>query len=357
MVQSIQDEIKIAIIMPCTQPDYIVNRALSHIKNQTAKDNIIIYMINDSTNNYLSLIDSYKELKIKYYQTDKQRSGPSVARNIGLSHCTEDYIIFCDDDDWLYDKYVIENYIKIIQENKYKKISAVHFSIKEQRFEEKVERIASEEYKFCFHGKLYYKKFLDEYNIRFNEKLKYRFEDNFFAIQTYLYSIKNDYDILFYDHFYCYVLYHDKEHKSLAYNNALLNDKKNYLSSINFNINLFHDIIFYQQIILLYKEMNDSNSHKKEIYNILKYFYINCNNILLLLQIYGFKNYTQEELNNFKEAVLFLTDLVNKNKKTIQLQLEKQLNFNMAGYETSNFSWNNFDYFTESFERKWNQII
>ena len=40
-------------------------------------------------------------------------------RQLGLNNVIEDYILFLDQDDFLYDNYVIENYLNILQETQY----------------------------------------------------------------------------------------------------------------------------------------------------------------------------------------------------------------------------------------------
>lgn len=350
---------KIAIIIPCNNSDEILERCFKSLKNQTKKEYISVYLINDCSNktkdNFQSLIQKYSVFfEIKYFKT-KEPSGPSVARNIGLKNILEKWVTFMDADDWLYDEYVIENYLKILNNNQLDNIASIHFTILDQHDNDIIYRKASEEHQFWMHSKLFSKNFLDKYNINFNEKLKYRFEDIFFTLQTYIYSIKENYKILDFDDIYTYVLYHDRQHSSLTYDHTLT--ENNFLYSKSMNLNLFYDIIFYHQLLLFYKQINNIHKNKQEIFNILEYFYLNCNNILLLLNIYGLQEYSQDELQNFYEAIIFFIDLVNKNLESIDTHINNKLNFSMAGYETEKIFQRNFIYLKENFEKQWIKMI
>ena len=72
---------------------------------------IIIFDINQDSINK-SFLDEVKKLTVfaknknsfsfKNFNTNKSLGGPGLARNIGIDNSTNEYIHFCDDDDYLY---------------------------------------------------------------------------------------------------------------------------------------------------------------------------------------------------------------------------------------------------------------
>lgn len=88
---------KVSIIVPVYNGEKFIKRCLDSLTCQTY-DNIEIIVINDgSSDNTLSLIKEYDNIVL----IDKENTGVSDSRNIGLKKATGDYIMFCDADDWL----------------------------------------------------------------------------------------------------------------------------------------------------------------------------------------------------------------------------------------------------------------
>lgn len=116
------EDILINIIIPCYYPSEVIEPCFESLAKQSAKNQIQIFMVNDCSPNtsceYSDLREKYRELlNIIYLKTNKN-SGPGVARQIGLDNINNSakWIMFIDDDDCLYDEYVIENYIKLIKQ-------------------------------------------------------------------------------------------------------------------------------------------------------------------------------------------------------------------------------------------------
>ena len=93
--------IKFSVIIPVYNGEKFITRALNSVKNQTYK-NLEIIVVNDgSTDNTAkeisTFIDENLDLDVKYFS--QENSGPSTARNFGLSVATGDYVAFLDADD------------------------------------------------------------------------------------------------------------------------------------------------------------------------------------------------------------------------------------------------------------------
>jgi GT2 family glycosyltransferase len=75
--------IEINIIIPCYYPSEIIEPCFQSLSNQTAKNKIKIFMVNDCsphTNcDYLDIREKYNDLNIQYLKT-KENSGPGISR-------------------------------------------------------------------------------------------------------------------------------------------------------------------------------------------------------------------------------------------------------------------------------------
>lgn len=94
-------ECLISIIVPVYNSERYIGKCLDSLVKQTYK-NIEIILIDDGSTDYSGEIcDKYafKDDRIKLYHTSN--SGPSAARNFGLSKASGDYIMFVDSDDWI----------------------------------------------------------------------------------------------------------------------------------------------------------------------------------------------------------------------------------------------------------------
>lgn len=92
----------ISVIIPAYNTEMSISSCLDSILAQDI-ENIEILLIDDcSTDCTFTICQSYaqKHNNIRLFRTS-QSSGPSVARNLALSHATGKYITFVDSDDWL----------------------------------------------------------------------------------------------------------------------------------------------------------------------------------------------------------------------------------------------------------------
>lgn len=117
---------KISIIVPIYNAYKYLDRCINSLVNQTYK-NIEIILLNDgSSDDSIKIINKYASEDKRIIVVDKENTGVSDTRNIGIKKATGDYISFCDADD-MYDK----DYIKIMYETiKQKNVDMVRCNYK-----------------------------------------------------------------------------------------------------------------------------------------------------------------------------------------------------------------------------------
>jgi len=107
---------KVSVIITVYNCEELIHYAVMSIVNQTYK-NIEIIIVNDgSTDNTLEILESLKNEfpNIKLYSI--KNSGTYIARNVGLTYTTGDFITFHDADDWGHPQRIYEH-LKIHEEN------------------------------------------------------------------------------------------------------------------------------------------------------------------------------------------------------------------------------------------------
>lgn len=106
---------KISIIVPIYNSQETLSRCIESLCGQTYK-NIEIILVNDgSKDNSLKVCESYKQKDPRIIVVDKQNRGVSIARNTGINTASGEYIMFCDSDDTVSDKWceeMAENYVE-----------------------------------------------------------------------------------------------------------------------------------------------------------------------------------------------------------------------------------------------------
>lgn len=91
----------ISVIVPIYNVEQYLNECLTSIINQTYK-NLEILLINDgSTDHSLNICNKYKMLDDRVKVIDKENSGVSDTRNIGVENANGKYILFIDSDDFI----------------------------------------------------------------------------------------------------------------------------------------------------------------------------------------------------------------------------------------------------------------
>lgn len=92
---------KLSVIIPIYNVEKYIPQCLDSILNQVFKDFEIICVNDGSSDNSLSVLQSYKAKDDRIIIIDKKNEGSGVARNAGLSIAKGDYIYFIDGDDWV----------------------------------------------------------------------------------------------------------------------------------------------------------------------------------------------------------------------------------------------------------------
>ncbi|MEF9919503.1 glycosyltransferase family 2 protein [Anaerorhabdus sp.] len=99
----------ISIIIPVYNCEMYLEKCLNSIRNQTYKDFEVIVVDDGSNDKSLEILNDFKMLNyfnMKIYS--KINEGQAVARNIGVSLSTGDYICFVDADDEVTDDYLLK---------------------------------------------------------------------------------------------------------------------------------------------------------------------------------------------------------------------------------------------------------
>lgn len=104
---------EVSVIIPVYNVEAYIERCARSLFEQTLQNMEFIFVDDCSTDRSITLlkkvIEDYPQRKEQIHIWPlKRNSGPSVARNMGLSMASGEYIIFCDSDDWvereMYDK-------------------------------------------------------------------------------------------------------------------------------------------------------------------------------------------------------------------------------------------------------------
>ena len=118
-------------------------------------------------------------------QLDIPHGGISAARNAGIEHATEPWIMFCDCDDCFSNIYALEDYINVIKgeyAEKYDMMWATCYEESENaRYVSLIPNVRV--FVFC-HGKIYNRQFLIDQGIRFDTAMKMNEDSCFNATIT-----------------------------------------------------------------------------------------------------------------------------------------------------------------------------
>lgn len=110
---------KVSIIVPCYNAEKYLKKCLDSIINQTYS-NIEIILVNDgSKDNTLKILSDYEKKDNRIIVIDKENTGVSDSRNIGVEKATGKYIMFSDSDDY-FELDAVESLYKALIENKAK---------------------------------------------------------------------------------------------------------------------------------------------------------------------------------------------------------------------------------------------
>lgn len=101
-----------SIVIPLYNKESSIAKTLDTVFNQTFQEFEIIVVNDGSTDNSLSIVNSFADPRLKIYS--KENGGVSEARNYGIQRASNDYIAFLDADD-LWDIVYLEEMRKLIK--------------------------------------------------------------------------------------------------------------------------------------------------------------------------------------------------------------------------------------------------
>ena len=181
----------LSVIIPCHNCRGSIEPLLDSIVNQNFKSLEVVIQDDYSTDNFMELVEPYKEkLSIKYYQNKpREIHCPGNTRHDGLENAIGEWVTFIDHDDKFEDNVFIE-VLKCISFNNEKRFLASKF-----REYYPITDTFTKEYMYTattwLHGKFYNRRFLKEAGIQFKEDLVSH-EDLCFNQQVYCYLTSNN---------------------------------------------------------------------------------------------------------------------------------------------------------------------
>ena len=92
---------KVSVIIPVYNVEKFLKKCLESLINQTLRDIEIICINDGSTDNCLSILNSYAKEDNRIIVLNQTNQGQSCARNAGLAIAKGEYIGFVDSDDWI----------------------------------------------------------------------------------------------------------------------------------------------------------------------------------------------------------------------------------------------------------------
>ena len=199
MMKNIEKQ-RVSIIIPVYNTKPYLEHCLQSVLQQTYK-NIEILLIDDgSTDGTAELCDRFAECYTNIYVVHMENRGVSIARNTGLDIASGEFILFIDSDDTISNNYVesfvnSSNGVDIIIgsiEDIYINSDGNIYKYKVRKHKAPKQGKLFEEYYNLIDwirgpvAKLYRKRIIDEYNLRFDESLSVA-EDQVFNFSYYRY--------------------------------------------------------------------------------------------------------------------------------------------------------------------------
>lgn len=108
---------KFSIIVPIYNVEKYLSYCLESIIKQTVKDIEIICVNDGSTDNSLSILTEFAKIDDRIQIVNKANGGLSSARNIGLDVANGEYILFVDSDDMIKENTCDRLYMEMLQTN------------------------------------------------------------------------------------------------------------------------------------------------------------------------------------------------------------------------------------------------
>ena len=317
-------------------------------------------MINDCSPNtdchYQDIRNKYSPFLQIVYLENKKNSGTGITRQTGLDAVKEDYVIFHDDDDYLYDNYVIENYLNVIKENPNVDIA---FGRIVSAWNDIIDPVGKN--RNLFRGQLISKKFIDKYHLKFDKAVSYMGEDYVFFHKMKYYADVNNAEIIYINK----DVYVDNNYSDFITLTAGMipeNYSENHHVSENKKLTkiVFDKIKIYYELIKFYR-FHTKKLQKKHIhivYSILKTVFNLSNLWMNILEKYGIiQDYSKQEIIELYKKWLFLLFIIKNNQDKIESWI---YDFDVPKEYQSLLKLNKkipFSEFYENFDYRFNNIL
>ena len=105
----------ISIVTPVYNSEKYISRCIESILNQSLRDWELILVNDGSKDDSLEVCKGYAKQDNRIQVVSRENGGPSVARNLGISLVTSEYVTFVDSDDWIdkdYLKFLVTPFLK-----------------------------------------------------------------------------------------------------------------------------------------------------------------------------------------------------------------------------------------------------
>lgn len=198
----------ISVVVPCRNAEKFLKNCLTSLDNQTYK-NLQIIMVDDSSEDLTySLLVKHAETHPNYLILKTNGKGVSATRNTGINNAKGEYLAFMDCDDiiapyhieYLYNQVKLCNadagvidYKRVKENTKYDQIKFKNYKkIKTETFaglDGLKQYLSQKKFEFSAWNKLYSKKIIDEFNVRFLEGCQYN-EDSLFNYKFFVHAKK-----------------------------------------------------------------------------------------------------------------------------------------------------------------------
>ncbi|MDY3918010.1 MAG: glycosyltransferase [Candidatus Limivivens sp.] len=198
---------KVSIIVPTYNVAQYLDQCMTSLINQTLKDIEMICINDGSTDNSLEILKRYAASDSRIKIIDKENGGYGIGMNIGLDHCTGEYVGIVEPDDYVklnmyedlynlakqHDVDIIKaDFYRFVHDKNEKQVDIYNALYGDQGIYNRVIDPAEEPIVFkCIMNTwsgIYKRSFLLEHGIRHHETPGASFQDNGFWFKTFCYA-------------------------------------------------------------------------------------------------------------------------------------------------------------------------